>query len=187
MCPGPHQDQGWGWRRETGISPPVKYFTDRSKAVLLLWIFYVFVLSCVCYAFVSVCLYVLCGHLLGKGWPLGSRLWCLTVSLSLPHWYPGSGVVLDCIDSWSLHPNLLWEELCFSIPLYKFIFNEWSLAWRPSCFPKMNRVPERHIDLASGTCIIIIALCHSKSWRETLRSYVEYFTNYTYVKKKRLI
>ena len=24
---------------ETGLSPPVKYFTDRSKAVLLLWIF----------------------------------------------------------------------------------------------------------------------------------------------------
>ena len=31
-----------------------------------LWIFYVFVLSCVCYVFVRVCLYVLCGHLLGK-------------------------------------------------------------------------------------------------------------------------
>ena len=28
-----------------------------------------------------------------------NRLWCLTVSLSLSHWYPGSGVVLDCIDS----------------------------------------------------------------------------------------
>ena len=27
--------------------------------------------------FVHVCLYVLRGHLLGKGWPLGSRLWCL--------------------------------------------------------------------------------------------------------------
>ena len=27
--------------------------------------------------FVRVCLYVLCGHLLGKGWPLGSRLCCL--------------------------------------------------------------------------------------------------------------
>ena len=27
--------------------------------------------------FVRVYLYVLCGHLLGKGWPLGSRLWCL--------------------------------------------------------------------------------------------------------------
>ena len=54
------------WRRETGFSPPVKYFTDRSKAVLLMWIFYVF-LSCVCYAFVCVCIYVPCGHLLGKG------------------------------------------------------------------------------------------------------------------------
>ena len=43
------------------------YFTDRSNAVLLLWIFYVFFLSCVCYVFVRVCLYVLCGHLLGKG------------------------------------------------------------------------------------------------------------------------
>ena len=27
--------------------------------------------------FVRFCLYVLRGHLLGKGWPLGSRLWCL--------------------------------------------------------------------------------------------------------------
>ena len=58
-----------------------------------------FFLSCVCYAFVRVCLYVLCGHLLGKGWTLGSRLWCLIVSLSLSHWYSGSGVELDCIDS----------------------------------------------------------------------------------------
>ena len=29
-----------------------------------------FYLACVCYAFVRVCLYVLCGHLLGKGDPL---------------------------------------------------------------------------------------------------------------------
>ena len=28
-------------RSETGLSPPVKYFSDRSKAVLLLWIIYV--------------------------------------------------------------------------------------------------------------------------------------------------
>ena len=34
-------------------------------------------LSCVCYAFVRFCLYVLCGHLLGKSWPLGSHLWFL--------------------------------------------------------------------------------------------------------------
>ena len=63
MCSGPHQNQGWGWRRETGLSPPVKYFTDRSKAVLLLWIFYVFVLSCVCYVLCTsfyMCFVVTC-------------------------------------------------------------------------------------------------------------------------------
>ena len=65
-------------------------------------------LSCGCYAFVRICLYVPCCHLLGKGWPLGSRLRCLTVRLLLSHWYPGSGVVLGWIDSWSLHPYLLW-------------------------------------------------------------------------------
>ena len=53
------------------------------RAVLLLWIFCHFFLSSVCYAFVRVCLCVPCGHLLGKGWLLGFRLWCITVSLSL--------------------------------------------------------------------------------------------------------
>ena len=52
--------------RNTSLSPPVKYFTDCSKAVLILCIFYVF-LPCVCYAFVYVCLLVPCVHLLGKG------------------------------------------------------------------------------------------------------------------------
>ena len=33
---------------KTGLSPPVKYFTDRSKAVLLLWIFLYF--SCLVFA-----------------------------------------------------------------------------------------------------------------------------------------
>ena len=46
-----------------------------------------------------VCLLMPCGHLLGRGWPLGSCLICLIVNLSLSHWYPGSGVVLNCIDS----------------------------------------------------------------------------------------
>ena len=43
-----------------------------------------FFLSCVCYAFVCVCSYVPCGHLLGKGWSLGSRLWCLIMSFHFP-------------------------------------------------------------------------------------------------------
>ena len=54
-----------------------------------------------------LCLQCLCARLLlcalwspaGKG--LTSWLSCVVsaVSLSLSHWYPGSGVVLDCIDS----------------------------------------------------------------------------------------
>ena len=44
----------------------------------------------VCLVFVMpLWLFVPCGHLLGKGWPLGFHLWCLTVSLSLFHWYLG--------------------------------------------------------------------------------------------------
>ena len=88
---------------------PWNWFKPSSKIFdwpFQLWIFYAFFLSCVSYAFVRVCLYVPCGHLWGKGRPLGSRLWCLTVSLSLFHWYPGSCVVLACIDSWYLHPYL---------------------------------------------------------------------------------
>ena len=54
-----------------------------------------------------VCLYVPFGHLLGKGWPLDSRLRCPTVSLPLSHWYPWSGVVLGRFDSSSLQRYLL--------------------------------------------------------------------------------
>ena len=51
----------WGWRCETGLSPPVKYFNDSCKKVLLLWIICVFVF-CVSHAFASVhcCLVVTC-------------------------------------------------------------------------------------------------------------------------------
>ena len=38
MCLDPHLNWGWGWRRETGLSPSVKYITVRSKVQLLLWI-----------------------------------------------------------------------------------------------------------------------------------------------------
>ena len=49
--------KGRCWRRQTGLSPPVKYFTDRLKAVLLLWIINVF--SCLVFVMplcASVCL-----------------------------------------------------------------------------------------------------------------------------------
>ena len=61
------------YRAASELSAPLNQFKPYSKILYwpfqggtLLWIFYVF-LSCVCYAFVHVCLYVPCGHLLGKG------------------------------------------------------------------------------------------------------------------------
>ena len=65
-------------------------------------------------------------------WPLGSRLWCLTVSLLLSHWYPGPGVVLDCIDSWSLSSFLL----CISQSLILFD----SLRWGGGCFGEKKKL-----------------------------------------------
>ena len=72
---------------------------DCSKAVLLLWIFYVF--------FSVLCLLCLCVRLFicalwspaGKGLTSWLSFVVSTVSLSLSHRYPGSVVVLDCIDS----------------------------------------------------------------------------------------
>ena len=126
MCLGPHLNLGWGWCSETGLSPPVEYFTDRQRRYFFCGSF-MFFLSCVCYPFVRVCLFVSCCHLLVKGRPLGSQLWCITVSLSLSHWYPGSGVVLDCIDSWSLLLTMFMS--CFFHLLFSlFIILTWYLT-----------------------------------------------------------
>ena len=60
-----------------------------------------------------------CGNLLGKGWPLGSLtfdviLWFCHFQI----WCPGSGVVLDCINSWSLPSSLILVfEIIISLSL----------------------------------------------------------------------
>ena len=50
-----------------------------------------------------LCLLCLCARLFicasGKGLTSWLSFVVSAVSLSLSHWYPGSGVVLDCIDS----------------------------------------------------------------------------------------
>ena len=89
------------WLTITYLKYLVIWFIRRSKVVLLLWIIYVTSVL-FCYVFMIVCLLMPCGHLLGKGWPLGSCMWCLIVTLSLSHWYLRSVVVLDCINVWSL-------------------------------------------------------------------------------------
>ena len=81
------------------VGAPLNRFKPSSKICLLtgprLCFFcasFINVISVLfCYAFMHVYVLMPWGHLLGKGWPLGSRLWCLIVTLSLSHWYPGSG------------------------------------------------------------------------------------------------
>ena len=81
-------------RRETGSSPPVKYFTDCSKAFSFV--------DLLCFSSVSLCTSVYMCFVV-TCWERADllALVCgLAVSLSLSHWYRGvSGVVLDCIDS----------------------------------------------------------------------------------------
>ena len=68
--------------------------------------------------FYVFCLLYLCGCLFicalwspaGKGLTTWPSFVVSTVSLSLSHWYLWAGVVLDCIDSRSLHPYLLSME-----------------------------------------------------------------------------
>ena len=62
----------------------------------LLWVFFCLAFAMPLCASVYMCHVVTCWE--GADL-LALLLWCLTVSLSLSQWYPGSGVVLDCIDS----------------------------------------------------------------------------------------
>ena len=62
------------WHR---LKPSSEYFTDRSMAMLLLWIVFVIHASCWCVLCCRVCSLHPCGHLLGKGWPLGCSVCCV--------------------------------------------------------------------------------------------------------------
>ena len=59
----------------------------------------------------------------GKGLTSWISFVVSAVSLSLSHWYPGSGVVLDCIDSWSLHPYLLIHVHILQRPKAIYIYS----------------------------------------------------------------
>ena len=91
----------WNW-----LKPSSKIFLMTvSRRYFFSGSFMLF-LSCVCHAFASVhcCLVVTC-------WERADLL-ALVCDVYLwfchfPMWYPWSGVVLDCIDSWSLSSFLL--------------------------------------------------------------------------------
>ena len=91
---------------------------------------------CFCYAFVRVCLFVP-GHLLGKGGPLASRLWCLWVchfpiGILGQVWY----LIVSIADLWIL--TYLLVKYNFSIILrlcyfYYFLCCELRLCRKLEC------------------------------------------------------
>ena len=53
------------------------------------------------------------------------------------NWYPGSGVVLDCIDSWSLHPYLLCS-LCFGDKISLACISKYLAHYKQMTFSGQN-------------------------------------------------
>ena len=81
-------------------------FQGGTSFVDLLCVFFCLVFAMPLCASVYMCLVATCLErtvLLA----LVCGVYIVTVSLLLSHWYSGSGVVLDCVDSWYLHPYLL--------------------------------------------------------------------------------
>ena len=102
--------------------------------------------------FSVLCLLCLCARLFicalcspaGKGLTFGSRLWCLTMSLSLSHWYPVSRVVLDCIDSWSLHDYLLSFACYQTVKQFGSRSDSmFSMVWSSSNWHKKDKLADK--------------------------------------------
>ena len=132
--------------------------------------------------FVRVCLYVLRGHLLGKGWPLGFRLWCL---LWVCHFPIGIlGQVWYLIVSIPDLCNLTYFSMAHSTVLWWSSLLEFTIQRCAQSFHQISNLSIAHMIFSwSFRCRcfhIIIAACiflscweiHSSScsvWR-TIRS-----------------
>ena len=120
------------------LSVPRRYF----------FVDYVLCLSCF-----RICILSPWGYLLGKGWPLGIRLWCLSVFCHFPMWYPRSGVVLHCIDSWSL-PLFFFNRYFLRL---NFTIKTWE------AFPLKRKI-YLCVMFVALSCLFIVALWPGKGW-----------------------
>ena len=90
--------------KEKQINTDVYYFETKVEVFCGSFMF----LFCLVFAMFCARLFICASWSpAGKGLTSWLSFVVSSVSLSLSHWYPGSGVVLDCIDSWSLQPYLL--------------------------------------------------------------------------------
>ena len=104
------------------------------------------------------------------------RFWCITVSLSLSNRYPGSGVVLDGFDSWSMHPHLLCILLlnhllmrnaalstCVAQPSYELRLGKWGVK------QTMCKLCTCKLKINSGCdCVICITKVFAIVWNTVL-------------------
>ena len=117
MCLDPHQKLEWGWYRQTCLSPSVIFLL----AVPLRCFFCIYHFCYLCFVFDFVILF--CLFLAALWSPAGkgltswlSYVWCFLAFCHFPIRCPGSGVVLDRIDSWSLLSSFkqLWYHRVFT-------------------------------------------------------------------------
>ena len=109
----------------------------------------------------------------GKGLTSWLSFVVSSVSLSLSHWYPGSGVVLDCIDYWSLHHYLLWfpdyysywartivhkQRRSESIHSVCFGVKYWLMSFFKLCFNVLFYYYRHHIILLVSLLLSILLL-----------------------------
>ena len=75
-----------------------------------------------------------------------SCVWCFTVFCHFPMWCPGSGVVLDCIDSWSLPSFLLWSVIV--------VFSDQIEPW----YVISNNLVFLQVKTQTGLCSLLLIL-----------------------------
>ena len=136
---------------------PLNRFKPSSK--IFYWLFQggTSFVDLLCFCSV-LCLLCICARLFicvlwspaGKGLTSWLSFVVSTVSLWLSHWHPGSGVVLDCIDSWSLHPYLLFKiemlstTFCKCAVLFQsWNYKEWNLIFWFLSISKLRRITHR--------------------------------------------
>ena len=118
------------------FKPSSNFLTDCSKAVLLLWILFLFLFHvCLCHTVWSFpCSLVVTCWERADLLALWYMMFSFVLSLHFPIWCPGSGVVLDCIDSWcriflTLVINISWTKIqtygqCYYLVLFLTKYNK---------------------------------------------------------------
>ena len=114
--------------RWTGLSPPVKSLTDRSKAVLRLWIFYVFSVICLLCLYARLFIYALWSSA-GKeltSWLLFVVSHCEIVTFPLVSWVRcGTWLYHFLIFAPLLTLTKQWRHLSIRFFLSYFQFGKW--------------------------------------------------------------